>query len=217
MKKQRVPYLRWLNYAAMILAVIAIVKALYQTFRYSKVYQDSPEEIAAQLDSGDHWGMSIETMKDEINARVHILNGCSQIGTLDLQSGATLSISGKRRFGEAKLMLLDGANQVAYLGVITSEADTVAVSPGSYQVVVVGYWYSGSTSLEIREQVSSPLEATSYAPLATGGYNMLALKEDGSLLAWGDNMYGTVATDGFINGGTARSFKLERQFREGMA
>lgn len=104
--------------------------------------------IASQVNTGIALGETIETMDDETRASIYLLNGCNQIRNVDLQRNTIISVTGTAWTGEAKLMLLDHNHDVTYLNPISQETDAVTVLPGSYQVVIVGYWFSGSVLIE---------------------------------------------------------------------
>lgn len=108
--------------------------------------------IATQINTGVEFGSAIETMDDKISARVYLLNGCSQMSKIDLQSNTMISVTGVSWTGKAKLMLLDCNHHVTFFKTISQETDTITVLPGNYQVVVVGYWFSGSVLLEISKE-----------------------------------------------------------------
>ena len=128
------------------MALFAAVTGFRRSAEEAKLYFAPPAVLAQRTEEGGGSGL-VSVDRYGISARKSRLCGCEELGTLNLMDG-TLTVETASKRGDVKLLLLNEENDAAYCAELPEGETALQLVPGSYRVVLVGYWYTGRVAVD---------------------------------------------------------------------
>lgn len=124
------------------------VRGFRQRVDSAALYFAEPSFLA-EVAEGPHTSVTENCNGGE---RLHVqesrLCGRSTLGTVRTAPDGSLIVKTRSKRGMAKLLLLDAGGDPVCCVPLDREEIPLSLSPGGYEAVLVGYWFSGQVTLE---------------------------------------------------------------------
>lgn len=193
----------WATAAVGFLGPIGGKTTSLSPFGTVEVGETDVDEVGTEVGSegaGPYFvGQPLDTCGDGCGPEFRILDGETAI---QIPTNITVSLIP----GEGSTGTLSGTTMMltSATSPFTAEFDNLIISaPGSYQLLVSAPGANSYTTGVFT--VSAPPVPTSFAPLGAGGFHTCAVKTDGTVTCWGDNLQGQTSVPEGLTGVVAVS------------
>lgn len=140
-------FFRFFKYTVWLLCIWMSLSGLLAANKKSQIYNYPLAEIIAHIgDSSLLWSTS-ENVLNFYRYNLFVLNGCEELGVLNLDQSGNISLSEKSIYGNVKILLLDDDKNVHIYEPSTKDEQIIAIDSGTYRIIAIGRWYCGSITI----------------------------------------------------------------------